>query len=139
MDELGAHIRDVADEAERGIRRRDRQQPRVLARNADRDRLVARLAVDGGDEVAVDLADQHHPHDLERLGIGDAKAVLNSGSLPTRRSIASTCGPPPWTSTQRTPTLRSSSTSCASARSDFGSIAAPPSFTTTDLPANCRM
>ena len=27
------------------------------------------------DEVAVDLADQHHADDLERLGVGDAKAV----------------------------------------------------------------
>ena len=59
-----------------GSRRRDRQQPGVLARHADRDRLVAGLAVDRRDEVAVDLADQHHADDLERLGVGDAKAVL---------------------------------------------------------------
>ncbi len=58
----------------------------------------------------------------------------NSGSLPTRRIILSTCGPPPWTRTQRTPTLLSRSTSCASARSSASSIAAPPSFTTTERP-----
>ena len=69
-------LRDVADEAERGIRRRDRQQARILAGHADGDRLVARLAVDRRDEIAVDLADQHHAHDLERLGIGDPQAVL---------------------------------------------------------------
>ena len=75
MDQLGADAGDIADEAERRIGRRHRQQPRVLARNADRDRLVAGLAVDRRDQVAVDLADQHHAHDLERLGVGDAKAV----------------------------------------------------------------
>ena len=76
MDKLGADAGDVADEAERGIRRGDRQQPRILARHADRDRLVAGLAVDRRDEVAVDLADQHHADDLERLGVGHAKPVL---------------------------------------------------------------
>ena len=58
-----------------GSRRRDGQQPGILARHADRDRLVAGLAVDRRDEVAVDLADQHHADDLERLRVGDAKAV----------------------------------------------------------------
>ena len=76
VDELGADRGDVADEAERRIGRRHRQQPRILARHADRDRLVAGLAVDRRDEVAVDLADQHHADDLERLGVGDAKPVL---------------------------------------------------------------
>ncbi len=28
------------------------------------------------DEVAVDLSDQHHADDLERLGVGDAQPVL---------------------------------------------------------------
>ena len=76
VDQLGANARDVADEAERRVGRRDGQQARILARHADRDRLVAGLAVDRRDEVAVDLADQHHADDLERLRVGDAKAVL---------------------------------------------------------------
>ena len=56
--------------------RRHRQQSGVLARNADGDGLLACLAVDRRDEVAVDLSDQHHPNDFESLGIGDAQAVL---------------------------------------------------------------
>ena len=73
---------DVADEAERRVGRGDRQQPRVLARYADRDRLLARLAVDDRDEVAVDLSDQHHADDLKSLRIGDAKAVAELRLLP---------------------------------------------------------
>ncbi len=81
VDQLGADRGDVADEPERRVGGSDRQQPRILARHADRNRLVAGLAVDRGDEVAVDLADQHHADDLERLAVGDPKAVLELGLL----------------------------------------------------------
>ena len=78
---LGADMGDVADEAQRRIARRGGQQAAILAGDADRDRIVERLAVDRRDEVAVDLADQHHADDPQRLGVGDSKAVLNSGVL----------------------------------------------------------
>jgi hypothetical protein len=57
------------------------QQPGILAGDADRDRVVERLAVDRADQVAVDLADQHHADQLERLLVGDAKAVAEFGLL----------------------------------------------------------
>ena len=41
----------------------------------DRDRIVGRFPVDRGDQIAADLADQHHADDPQRLGVGDAKAV----------------------------------------------------------------
>ena len=78
---LGAHPGDIADETERRVGRRDRQQPCVLARDADRDRIVAGLAVDRRDQVGIDLPDQHHAHDLERLGVGDPEAVPELGLL----------------------------------------------------------
>jgi hypothetical protein len=39
------------------------------------ERLQGRLAVDRADEVAVDLADEDHPDDLQGLGIGHPEAV----------------------------------------------------------------
>ena len=134
MQPIGADIGDVADEAERGIARRRDQQAAILARHADRDRIVARLAVDRGDEVAVDLADQHHPHDLERLGVGDAQAVAEFRLLahPLHQRVD----------------LRAAAMDEHAAHADAAqqqhvlgqrpvqsaSIAAPPSFTTTVLP-----
>jgi hypothetical protein len=38
-------------------------------------------AVDRADQLAVDLADQHHADDVERLGVGDAQAVAKLGDL----------------------------------------------------------
>ena len=64
-----------------GIRWRHRQQPGVLARHADRDRLVSSLAIDRGHEIAVDLPDQDHPDNLEGLGVGDPEAILELGLL----------------------------------------------------------
>jgi hypothetical protein len=43
--------------------------------------LLQRLAVDRGDKIAVDLADQHHADDLQRLRIGDTQAVAKLGFL----------------------------------------------------------
>ena len=67
----GAHRADLADEAQLGIDRRGLEQPPVLARDPDRDRLER---VQGADQLAVDLADQHHADEVERLAIGDAQA-----------------------------------------------------------------
>ncbi len=53
-------------------------QPGVLP--AHTDRIVA-VDVDGGDELRVHLADQHHSGDVDRLGIGDAQAVAEHGLL----------------------------------------------------------
>jgi hypothetical protein len=75
MKKLCADVGDVSDEPQSRIRRRDRQQSRILARNAYRDRFVAGLAVDRGDEIAIDLPDQHHAHDLERLRVRHSEPV----------------------------------------------------------------
>ena len=69
---------DVADEAELGVAQAGLDQPGVLAREADGERAVG---VDGGDDVAVDLADEHHAGDVEGLGVGDAEAVAELGLL----------------------------------------------------------
>ena len=63
---------DVADEAEVGVRAVASDEPGVLAAQPDGERAVH---VDRRDDVAVDLADEHHPGDVEGLGVGDPQAV----------------------------------------------------------------
>lgn len=72
---LGPHLGNVADEAQRRITLRDPQQPGILTRHAQRHRLRARLAVNGGDQIAIDFADQHHADNFQRLGIGHPQPV----------------------------------------------------------------
>ncbi len=43
MEPVGADMGDVADEAQSGIARRGDEQAAILARHADRDRIVERL------------------------------------------------------------------------------------------------
>ena len=52
-------------------------------------------------------------------------------SMPIRFCQALISGPPPWTSTGRSPTKRSSTMSCSTGSGSPPSMAAPPSFTTT--------
>ena len=47
---------------------------------ADADGVVA-VDVDGRDELRVDLADEHHPGDVDGLGVGDAQPVAELGGL----------------------------------------------------------
>ena len=72
-----------------GVRRRRRSpssgsralghdEPGVLAGHADRQRAVD---VDGADDLAVDLADEHHAGDVDGLGVGDPLAVAELGHL----------------------------------------------------------
>ncbi len=72
---LGANRSDVADEAERRIARLGDQQAAILAGDRDRDRIVGRFLVDRRDQIAADLADQHHADQPQSLGVGDAQAV----------------------------------------------------------------
>ena len=64
------------------------------------------------DDVRVDLAEQHHLRDLDRLGVGDAQAVdeldLAGRAAPCSSVIS---GPPPWTITGFRPTYLSRTTS----------------------------
>ena len=53
-----------------------REQPAVLAGEADGERTVV---VDQVDDVAVDLADEHHAHDRHRLGRRHAKPAAELG------------------------------------------------------------
>ena len=53
-------------------------RPGVLTREADRERSVD---VDHADDVAVHLADEHHPGDVEGLGVGHPQAAAELGHL----------------------------------------------------------
>ena len=68
----------VAHEAEPLVAHLDLDEPGVLAREPDRERAVL---VERGDDLAVDLADQRHAHDVDGLGVGDAQAVDELGLL----------------------------------------------------------
>ena len=74
----GVDDRHVADEAEVGVARRGRDEVGVLARQPDGERPVH---VDGRDDVAVHLADQHHAGDVERVGVGHPQPVAELGHL----------------------------------------------------------
>jgi hypothetical protein len=120
-----------------GLTRRRYQQAAILARHADPHRIVARLLVDPRDEVPIDLADQHHADDLQRLGVVTRRPSRNSGSLPTRfihvvhlRPAAMDQHAAHADAAQQQHVLRDRPL-------DRSSIALPPSFTTTDLPAKC--
>ena len=78
LEHGGVDDRHVADEPEVGVARGGRDEVGVLARHPDGDRPVH---VDGRDDVAVDLADQHHAGDVERVGVGDPQPVAELGLL----------------------------------------------------------
>ena len=75
MDQRGADVGHLADEAERGSSGVTVSRPAsspatpTATGSSPASLLIVR------DEVAVDLADQHHADDLERLGVGDAQPV----------------------------------------------------------------
>ena len=71
-DHLGVDLGDVTDEAELRIAGHRSDQAGVDAADADR---VSAMDVDRRDELRVDVALQHHPGDVDRLGVGDAQAV----------------------------------------------------------------
>ena len=69
---LGAHLRHLPHQSEVDLLAVDDrvgglggEQPGVLAGEADGERSVL---VDQADQLALDLADQHHPDDVHRLG-----------------------------------------------------------------------
>ena len=64
--------------------------------------------------------------------------LTNLGSMPRRFCHEEISGPPPWTSTGRMPTKRSSTTSWRKA-STSSPIAAPPSLITRVWPEKRRM
>jgi hypothetical protein len=93
------------------------------------------VLVEQADQLALDLADEHHPDDVHRLGRGDPEPPRNSDSMPSRSSILEICGPPPCTTTGLKPAYRRNAMSSANARFRVSSvIALPPYFTTTILP-----
>ena len=69
---------DVADETEVGVSGRRADETRVLAGHADGQRPVH---VDRSDQLRVDLTDQHHADDVDRLAIGDPQAVAELALL----------------------------------------------------------
>ena len=70
--------RDVADEAQLGVARRGADQPGVLPADADGVRAVE---VDGRHQLRVDLTEQHHPGDVDGVGVGHPQAVAELGGL----------------------------------------------------------
>ena len=79
LDRLGVHRDHVADQAEVDLLAVDHgaaplggEQAAVLAGHADRQRAVP---VDQPDQLATDLADQHHPDDLHGLRAGHPQAA----------------------------------------------------------------
>ena len=73
------------------------EQAGVLAGEPDRQRAVL---VDQADQLALDLADEHHPDDVHRLGGGDPQPAPELADwMPSRSSIELICGPPPCTTT----------------------------------------
>ena len=78
LDDRRVDALDVAHEAEPRVAHRDLDQAGVLAGEADRVRAVL---VERGDDLAVDLADERHAHDVDALGVGDPQAVDELGLL----------------------------------------------------------
>ena len=69
---------DVTDEPEPFVARLDLDEARVLTREPDRVRAVL---VQRRHDVAVDLPDQGHARDVDRLRVGDAEPVEELGLL----------------------------------------------------------
>ena len=99
----GRTSRDLADDAEVDLLAVDDgagapggEQAGVLAGEPDRQRSVL---VDQPDQLALDLADEHHPDDVHRLVGGDPQPALELAVMPSRSSIELICGPPPCTTT----------------------------------------
>ena len=75
---VGSIERTSPTKPRRGSRWSTRIRPGVLARHADG---VRTEPVHHRDDLAVDLADERHAHDVDRLGVGDAPAVDELGLL----------------------------------------------------------
>ncbi len=82
MDDGRVDGYDIADIAELGIAGRGRDEACVLAGEPDRE---GPMNVDRPDDVTVDLADEHHPRDVERLGVGDSVPAAELGHLAETR------------------------------------------------------
>ena len=61
------------------------------------------VRVDQPDDVALHLAGEHHPDHVHRLRGGDPQAAGELAPMPSRSSCALICGPPPCTTTGRSP------------------------------------
>ena len=78
LEDRGVDAADVADEAEAGVALLDRDEPGVLAGQPDG---VGAVPVEGGDDLAVHLADEGHADDVDGVGVGDAQPVDELGLL----------------------------------------------------------
>src|SRR5207237_7177436 len=78
LEHEGVDPGDVADEAEGRVPGRDGDEAGVLARETDR---VGTVAVDPGHHLPVDLADEGHADDVDRLRVGHPQAVDEDGLL----------------------------------------------------------
>ena len=89
------------------------EQPGVLAGEADGQRAVL---VEQADELAADLAGEDHPDDLHDLGRRDPQPVAELAGQPEPAEHRAICGPPPCTTTGRSPAYRRKAMSWAKAR-----------------------
>ncbi len=92
----------VANEAEPFVDGGRLQQRCVLARQADGERPVH---VDGRHDLAIDLANEHHAHDVERFCVGNAQPVDKRRLLANAREHLADLGAAAvhddWTHTNR--------------------------------------
>ena len=107
----------------------------------DRPTASGPVHVERRDDVAVDLADEHHLRDLERLGVGDAVAVDELGALaqPAQpvADLRATTVYDDGAHRRRNASSRCPERTARTARAS--SIALPPNFTTILAPWNCWM
>ena len=130
---------DRADEADLlGVgHRRHLEQRAVLPGEADR-RLA--VAVEALHDVGVELAEQDHARDLDRLGVGDAQALVEPDLEPEPLHVLGDLRAAAVDDDGLRPTYLSRTTSVAKAsRSSSSRIAAPPYLITTVRPWNSLM
>ncbi len=138
---------DVADVAESLGPRSRRDQVGVFPRQADRE---GGMDVDRADDVAIHLADQHHPDQVNRLGVGHPMPVEELDLLAHSRHQRPDLGPAAVDDhrehadrTHEDDVLgerrRAPSASSTSRPSEVGARTLPPYLTTTTFPQKRRM
>ena len=78
LHDRGIDLAHITDEPEQRVALIDTDKRGVFAGKSDR---VGTVAVHRRDDLAVDLADQRHAHDVDGFGVGDAPAVDELGFL----------------------------------------------------------
>ena len=101
------------------------------------------MGVDRGNELRVDLPDEHHPGDVDRLGVGDTEATTKLGGLAEaahqRRDLRSTTVDDHRAHADETHEDDVLGEDGEGIVVDVPAMALPPYLTTTVLPEKRRM